>query len=207
MRILRVLLTAFVLLALIGLPSLVMSQRAEFGASSARADPALDNGNGNSNRNDNGDNSGDNEGDNNGDNSDNSNNNRNDNSDNGNSNRNDNQENANRNDNERHRGRGVAPHRLEQQRGAVELELAQLVEHQKAVLFIADDARRCDLDVGAGHRCGTCGGLLEQAAIAMQDQELLGVLGARQRPQPGAAATGHDDGLNRDGGHELDRTQ
>ena len=69
------------------------------------------------------------------------------------------------------------------------------------MLFVADDARCGDGDVARGEAAQARRGLLEQAAVALQHEELLGMLGARQRPQSGAAAAGHDDGLNRDGSH------
>ena len=39
-------------------------------------------------------------------------------------------------------------------------------------------------------------GLLEECLIARQCQKLLGVQGAAEWPQAGAAAPGHDDGKN-----------
>ena len=77
-------------------------------------------------------------------------------------------------------------------------DLAQLVEHQEAVLLVADDAGCSDLDVAAGQSGQALGGELEEAFVAREDQELLGVAGARQRPQASAGTAGHDDGLNGD---------
>ena len=69
----------------------------------------------------------------------------------------------------------------------VAAHLAQLVEHQKSVLLIADGQRRRQRDVGAGKALQAQHGLLEQAAVvSRQDQELLRVARTRQRPQAGA---------------------
>ena len=91
-------------------------------------------------------------------------------------------------------GRGsIAAVRFEQQRGVADAGGAQLLGDHEAVLRRADHHRPdrlLDL-VAAQHR------VLEQAGGAQQRQELLGMLLARQRPQPRAAATGqqyrHDD--------------
>jgi hypothetical protein len=100
---------------------------------------------------------------------------------------------------QRQRRRGIAPARLEQHRSRVEPALAQLVEHEEAVLFVADDQRRSDRDALAGQRGEPARGLLEQALVAGQHEKLFGVAGARERPQPGARATGHHDGLHGNG--------
>ena len=80
---------------------------------------------------------------------------------------------------QRHRRRGVAAHRLQQHGGRWQFQFAQLVEHQETVLLVADDERRRDRDVLGGQRREPLGGLLEQALVALQHQELLRVLGAR----------------------------
>jgi hypothetical protein len=100
---------------------------------------------------------------------------------------------------ERHRRRRIATHRLEQQRRRGQLELAQLVEHQESMFLVADDARCSHLDVGARERAQALHRLLEQARVPLQHEKLLRMLGARQRPEAGAAPAGHDDGLNGDG--------
>ncbi len=66
------------------------------------------------------------------------------------------------------------------------------------MLLVADDQRRGDRDAVAGQPGEPACGLLEQALVAGQHQELLGVAGTRERPQPGARAAGHDDGLHGD---------
>ena len=100
---------------------------------------------------------------------------------------------------QRQRGRRVSRQRLQQQRGRLDLLLTQLLQHQEAMLLVADHERGRDLDVvvrkaqQARHR------LLEQAFIATEHQELLGIAHARQGPQPRSAATGHDDGYCKQG--------
>ena len=72
-------------------------------------------------------------------------------------------------------------------------QLAQLVEHQEAVLLVADDHGAPDVDIVAGKLCKACHGLLEQAGIAMQHQELLRVrraTAATARAVPPAMMTG-----------------
>ena len=60
-----------------------------------------------------------------------------------------------------------------------------------------------DGDVRCGQRLQAQRRLLEQALLAVQRQELLRIGGARQRPQAGAAAAGHDHGLQVDRIHWL----
>ena len=68
------------------------------------------------------------------------------------------------------------------------------------MFLVADDQRRVQVQAGRGQRAQAADGLLEQAAVAVvKHQKLLRVARARQRPQPRAAAAGHDDGLNLDG--------
>ena len=93
---------------------------------------------------------------------------------------------------------GVAPEGFEQQHRWGKIELAKLVKHQKSVVFVADNARRTDVQTGASQTGDALCSLLEQTSVAVQNQELLGVLCTRQRPQPGSTATGHDDGANFD---------
>ena len=64
------------------------------------------------------------------------------------------------------RRRGVAARGLEQDRGRVEPDLAQLVEHQEAVLLVADDQRRRDVDARRRQAGQALRGLLEQALVA-----------------------------------------
>ena len=98
---------------------------------------------------------------------------------------------------QRQRGRGVAAHRLQQDGTRRLPDLAQLVEHEEAVLLVADDQRGGDGQIVCRQRGQALCGFLEQALVAVaQHQELLGIACARQRPQPGAAAAGHDDGLD-----------
>ncbi len=99
---------------------------------------------------------------------------------------------------QRDRRRGVAAHRLQQHRGRLGADLAQLVEHQEAVFLVADDQRRAQLEARAGQPAQPRRGLLEQAGAARQHQELLREAGPRQRPQPRARAPGHDHRLHLD---------
>jgi hypothetical protein len=91
---------------------------------------------------------------------------------------------------QRHRRCGVAPGRLEQDLGVVYTGSAQLLGHQETVFLVAHHQRRRQLAkaLEAQH------GLLQQAVLAGQWQELLRVQLARQRPQAGAGAAGQDDG-------------
>jgi hypothetical protein len=86
---------------------------------------------------------------------------------------------------------------------------SQLVEDEEAVLLVADDDGRghgqrravgAVVRRGLAQRRQTLRRLLQQARVAVQHEELLGVARARQRPQPGAGAAGHDDGLDGQGG-------
>ena len=104
---------------------------------------------------------------------------------------------------QRHRRGGVAAHRFEQGGGRWQLQFTQLVEHQEAVFLVADDAGRGDSNVVGRQRRQPLCGLLEQAAVAAQHEELLRMLGAREWPQAGAAAAGHDDRLNQDFVHGM----
>ena len=101
---------------------------------------------------------------------------------------------------QRQRRRRVAAHRLEQQRGGGDAQLAQLVEHQEAVLVVADDQRRGDAAMplaverlrGAPPPAGT------GCESPVSARNCFGKPAARQRPQPRAAAAGHDHRLNLD---------
>ena len=97
---------------------------------------------------------------------------------------------------------GVAAHRLEQRGGGLDPQRVQLVEHQKAVLLVADDDRPGDGDALGGQAAQPRHRLLEQAVlvrrVARQHQKLLRVTSARQGPQPGAGTAGHDHGLDQD---------
>ena len=89
-------------------------------------------------------------------------------------------------------GCGVAADRLEQQGPRRRADLAQLLGDDKAMLFIGDEQRR-----GKAVAIGDAAqGLLQQAVVAEQTQQLLGIKGARHRPQPGAGAAGQDDRVN-----------
>ena len=71
-------------------------------------------------------------------------------------------------------GSGVAPDGLKQQGTRARPRLSQLFGDYEAVLFVGDEERRCETArVGdAPH------GLLQQAVIAEQPQQLLGIKGA-----------------------------
>ena len=81
---------------------------------------------------------------------------------------------------------GVAASGLQQQRRGLALQFAQLVQHQKAVLFIAHHAGLEHRDVVGPQGLQAQVGLLEQAlVVVLQDQKLLGVQRTRQGPQSG----------------------
>ena len=67
----------------------------------------------------------------------------------------------------------------------------------------AQDHRRQDRQIGGRQCLKALSGLLKQAVVAAQNQKLLGKARARQRPQAGAMAAGHDEGQYRNRGHAL----
>ena len=84
---------------------------------------------------------------------------------------------------ERQRGdaagrRGVAPHRLEDDRRGRHAGETKLLGDDEAVLVVGDDKRRRKLRRSATRSTG----LLQQRALAEERQELLGILRARHRP-------------------------
>ena len=101
---------------------------------------------------------------------------------------------------QRQRRRGVAPGRLQHHRRGHLAHLAQLVQRQEAVLLVAHHQRCGRRDVRRRQPRQAQRRFLEQAAVAVaQHQELLRIARARQRPQPRAAAAGHDHRLHDDG--------
>ena len=86
-------------------------------------------------------------------------------------------------------GRAVAADRLQQDARRGDAGGAQLLGDQEAVLLVAHDDRR-----GEAVAAGAQRGLLQQRVVGDQRPELLGEALARDRPEPGAGATGEDDG-------------
>jgi hypothetical protein len=70
-----------------------------------------------------------------------------------------------------------------------------LVEHQEAVLFVADNQRGGEGEVIRGQPGEALHRLLKQALVSGKHEELFGEARARKRPQAGAGATAEDDGL------------
>ena len=91
---------------------------------------------------------------------------------------------------------GIAAHRLQHHGQGLDRHVAQLVEHQKAVGLVAHHKGGLNIDALPRKCLQARSGLLKEAGIARQHQELFGVTGARQRPQAGARTAGHDDGEN-----------
>lgn len=105
---------------------------------------------------------------------------------------------------QRQRRRGVAPHRFEQQRRRLDVDLAQLFCCQETVFLVAYDERCGNRQ---SWRTGTQRGVLQQRALAVQRQQLLRIAFARQRPEAGAGAAAQDDGLQgHDGNLSEDRS-
>jgi hypothetical protein len=99
---------------------------------------------------------------------------------------------------ERQRGRRVAPRRFQQDGIGCASRARELVQHQVAVLLVAHDHRRCQPPAALRQAVQAQQRLLEQRArAAAQREELLGMAGPRQRPQPRAAAARHDHRANR----------
>jgi hypothetical protein len=91
---------------------------------------------------------------------------------------------------DRHRRRGVASDRLEQNRLRLGAALEQLLGDQKAMTLVAHYERRAKVsDAGETRQR-----FLQHRALADQRQELFGVELARQRPQARARAAGENDG-------------
>ena len=84
-------------------------------------------------------------------------------------------------------GGAVAADRLQQDAGAVEPGLAQLLGDQEAVRLVADHQRGAE-----GRAAGPAGGLLQHGLGGDQRPELLRVALPRQRPETGARATRKD---------------
>ncbi len=78
----------------------------------------------------------------------------------------------------RNGGSRVAAEGLEHRRTRLDIELAQLLGHEKPMGIVADDDRRRGAEAIQTQR-----GLLEHRALADQGEELLGIKLARQRPQ------------------------
>ncbi|MNO96127.1 hypothetical protein D3C76_877890 [compost metagenome] len=81
-----------------------------------------------------------------------------------------------------HRRRGIAAEGFEQDRLGGELQFGELILDDEAVVLVADQQGR----LHAFER-QALEGLLEQRVLAGEDEELLGELSARERPEPGAA--------------------
>jgi hypothetical protein len=77
-----------------------------------------------------------------------------------------------------------------------------LFEQQESVLVVAHHQRRRRGDAVATQRGQPLHGLLKQARLAVEREELLGKAAARQRPQPRATAARHDHWLEFDS-HRL----
>jgi hypothetical protein len=87
------------------------------------------------------------------------------------------------------RSRGIAGHRLKQDRSKFHPRFERLLGDQKAILGIGQNDRgRIALTIGNAGQ-----GLLKQAGFSNQINELLGPRGARQGPQPGPLTTGKND--------------
>ncbi|MCY1428751.1 hypothetical protein D9M71_446480 [compost metagenome] len=81
-----------------------------------------------------------------------------------------------------HRRCGIAAEGFEQDRLGGELQFGELILDDEAVVLVADQQGR----LHAFER-QALEGLLEQRVLAGEDEELLGELSARERPEPGAA--------------------
>ena len=86
--------------------------------------------------------------------------------------------------------RGVAGVRLQDQLGILDAQLLRLFGRDVAVGFVAHQR---GVRLGAG-RIQPQQGVLQQAAVIGQTDELLGQQLARQRPQPRARSAAEDDG-------------
>ena len=104
----------------------------------------------------------------------------------------------------------IAADRLEDDRSRVAALGRQLVDHQEAVLLVADHDRRGDRDrlprLAVGEAVQTAHGRLQKRAVADQWKKLLGVGLARQRPQTGPGAAGQDHGLEVHGWRTAERS-
>jgi len=89
---------------------------------------------------------------------------------------------------------GVAACGLEQGGAQGHADFAQLFGGQEAVVFTTDDDGGCDLNTVVAQSGQPLRGLLKQAFVAGEAQELFGETGARQRPQTCAGAAAEDDG-------------
>ena len=89
---------------------------------------------------------------------------------------------------DRRRRRGVFTERLEDDFTRVDGMLAQLLGDDEAVRLVADHQRR--VEARAGHPTG---GFLDHRVGAQEGQELLRIVGARQRPEPAARPTRKND--------------
>ncbi len=92
-------------------------------------------------------------------------------------------------DGERDRGGGVARHRLDEQRL---FAIAHLFAHHRDMAVAAEDNGWQEI----GARGRALDGLAEQAALAVQQQELLRAGAARFGPQAGACTAAQDEGLD-----------
>ena len=94
------------------------------------------------------------------------------------------------------RRRGIATDRFEHQRIGRGADLAQLLGDDKPVLLIGDDQRRRKPGVAPAIAHRAQHGLLQQAALANERQQLLRVERARHRPQPRPRASRQDHRMN-----------
>jgi hypothetical protein len=111
----------------------------------------------------------------------------------------------NRKGGERAGGGGVATGRFQDDAARRATRLAKLFGGEEAVLLVADDQRRGEaqaIDGGSNPQ----GGVLQQAAVGAQRQELFWVEFARQRPQARSRSAGQqhrNDGLHGIAGHRV----
>ncbi|MND79398.1 hypothetical protein D3C80_711370 [compost metagenome] len=88
-----------------------------------------------------------------------------------------------------HRRCGIAAEGFEQDRLGGEAQFGELILDDEAVVLVADQQRRLHaFERQALER------LLEQRVLAGEDEELLGELPARKRPEPRAATARENDG-------------
>ena len=87
--------------------------------------------------------------------------------------------------------RGVAPDRLQHDARWRRADFAHLFGQDEAVALVAEQKRRREARAGEAH-CR----ILQHGVVADQAQQLLGIIGARQRPQPCAGATTQNHRMN-----------
>ena len=86
-----------------------------------------------------------------------------------------------------HRGCGVTATGFKQDI-RIYVDVIQLFGHQEAVLLIAHHDRAHSAQIGGQAQQG----VLQHAVVTVEAQQLLGVMGPRERPQPGTIATGNN---------------